>query len=91
VFPLSRLRERGTQGVRANRHHRTPLQNLPAPADNRTRTDVPDVRWDALGVDWDVPSVDWDVPGVDWDVPGVRRDVHGVDGNSLASVGMSVA
>jgi hypothetical protein len=73
VFPLSRLRERGTQGVRANRHHRTPLQNLPAYADNSTRRDV-------RGVDRDVPDVRRDVRGVDTDVPGTRRDVHGVDG-----------
>ena len=62
------------------KHTPTPLQNLPAPADNRTRTELPGVRRDVPGIDGELPSVRGDVPGIDGELPSVRGDVPGVDG-----------
>ena len=65
------------------KHTPTPLQNLPAPADNRTRTELPGVRRDVPGIDGELPSVRGDVPGVDGELPSVRGDVRSVSGERI--------
>ena len=93
AFPLARPAGEGDKGGEG----KYPLQNLPVPADNRTRTELPGVRRDVPGIDGELPSVRGDVPGVDgelpsvrgdvpahnWELPGVRRDVRSVSGELI--------